>query len=203
MSSFVSGLILAAGGSTRLGQPKQLLPFRGRTLLGWVVSQVVSAASLDEVVVVLGGAAVEVRPRVEFGRARVVENPAFREGCASSYGAGIAALDPRSEAVAVLLGDQPGIEAAVIDRVVGIWRQGGKAVVVASYEERLGHPIVFGQEMFSRLVGLKGDKAAWKLLAAHPEWVRTLEVDRPLPVDVNTRQDYQSAVGAEPIPRHG
>lgn len=118
MRRFVSGLILAAGGSTRLGQPKQLLPFRGATLLGWVVSQVASAASLDEVVVVLGGTAVEVRQRVDFGRAKVVENPAFGEGCGSSYGAGIATLDPQAEAVAVLLGDQPGIEAAVIDHVV-------------------------------------------------------------------------------------
>lgn len=104
---FLSGLILGAGGSTRLGQPKQLLPFQGTTLLGWVVAQAEGATALDEVVVVLGRAAEEIRSRMAFGRARVVENPVFGEGCSSSYRAGIGALDRRAEAVMVLLGDQP------------------------------------------------------------------------------------------------
>lgn len=192
MRRFVSGLILAAGGSSRLGQPKQLLPFRGGTLLGWVVSQVAGASGLDEVIVVLGGAEAEVRRRVDFGRARIVENPEFGQGCTSSYRAGIGALDPRSEAVTVLLGDQPGIEAVVADRVVGMWRQSGDPIVLASYEGRLGHPIVFARSVFGHLLELKGDKAAWKILDAHPEWVHAVPVDRPLPADVNTWQDYDA-----------
>ena len=84
MKRFISGLVLGAGASSRLGQPKQLLPYRGTTLLGWVVAQAERAAGLDEVVVVLGRAADEIRERVAFGSTKVVENPVFVEGCASS-----------------------------------------------------------------------------------------------------------------------
>src|SRR4029077_16142900 len=104
MRKFISGLILGAGASQRLGQPKQLLPFGGTTLLGWVIAQAERAAGLDELVVVLGRAANEIRRCVDFGTAKVVENPAFGEGCASSYRAGIAALHPQSEAIMIILG---------------------------------------------------------------------------------------------------
>src|SRR5262245_27846689 len=114
---FVSGLVLGAGASSRFGQPKQLLPFRGSTLLGWVINQAELATGLDEVVVVLGRAADEIRERVVFGNARVVENPVFGSGCASSYRAGIAALDPRSDAIMILLGDQPGVDPESVDRL--------------------------------------------------------------------------------------
>src|SRR6266568_4593409 len=86
---FVSGLVLAAGASTRLGQPKQLLPLGPTTLLGAVVGHASAATALDQVVVVIGGAAAEVRERVDFGSATVVENPEFGDGCASSYRTGI------------------------------------------------------------------------------------------------------------------
>src|SRR5215475_15270804 len=121
---FISGLVLGAGASTRFGQPKQLLPFRGRALLGWVVNQVERATGLDEMVVVLGRAADEIREQVDFGNAKVVENPVFGEGCASSYRAGIGALDPRSDAIMIILGDQPGVEPETINRVADEWRRG-------------------------------------------------------------------------------
>src|SRR5262249_7204920 len=109
MKKFISGLILGAGASQRLGPPKQLLPFRGNTMLGWVVGQAQQAAGLDELIVVLGRAADEVRERVDFGSARVVENPTFGEGCSSSYRAGIAALNSAANAIMIILGDMPGI----------------------------------------------------------------------------------------------
>src|SRR5215510_11379865 len=99
MRKFISGLILGAGASQRFGPPKQLIPFRGTTMLGWVVDQVQRATGLDEVVVVLGRAADQVRAQVDFGAARVVENPVFGEGCSSSYRAGLAALNPKSNAI--------------------------------------------------------------------------------------------------------
>ena len=101
MRKFISGLILGAGASQRLGPPKQLLPWRGSTMLGWVVNQAGRSTGLDEVVVVLGRAADQVREQVDFGAARVVENPVFTEGCASSYRAGIAALDSQSAAIKI------------------------------------------------------------------------------------------------------
>ncbi len=192
MRPFVSALVLAAGASTRLGQPKQLLPFGSTTLLGRVVSEVSAAGALDEVVVVIGGAAAEVRRRVDFGGAKVVENPEFGQGCASSYRTGIAALDARAEAVAVMVGDQPGIDRAVIDAVVTEWRRTRDRIMLTSYRGGEGHPLMFGRALFEQLVVLRGDKAAWKIVDAHPDWVRPVPVDRPLPADVNTWQEYEA-----------
>lgn len=189
---FLSGLILGAGSSIRLGRPKQLLPFKGTTLLGWAVAQAEGASALNEVIVVLGGAADEVRQQVQFRRAKVVENPLFGEGCASSYRAGIAALDPRAESMIILLGDQPGVDQGVIDRVAEAWRREGGRIVLASYQGRRGHPMLFSRELFDQLIGLHGDKAAWKLVDRHPEWVREVAFDRSFPEDVDTWEDYET-----------
>jgi len=191
MKKFISGLILGAGASQRLGPPKQLLPFRGTTMLGWVVAQALQAASLDEVVVVLGRAADQVRERVNFGSAQVVENPVFGEGCSSSYRAGLATLNPESAAVMIVLGDQPGITPEVIDRVATEWRQKEPVVALCSYRGRKGHPMVFAQSMFDQLVGLHGDKAAWKLVDANAPLVQEIYIDLPFPDDVNTPEDFE------------
>jgi molybdenum cofactor cytidylyltransferase len=192
MRPFVAGLILAAGASTRLGQPKQLLPFGQTTMLGRVVAETCAAAALDQVVVVIGGAATAVRQQVDFGAATVAENPEFIEGCASSYRTGLAAVDPRAEAVAVLLGDQPGVDRALIDSVVEAWRAEPAPITLASYEGRLGHPMIFGRSMFDALAALQGDKAAWKLVDRHPDRTRAVMVDRPYPFDVNTWDEYEA-----------
>jgi molybdenum cofactor cytidylyltransferase len=192
MRPFVAGLVLAAGASTRLGQPKQLLPFGGTTMLGRVVSEACAADALDQVVVVVGGAAAEVRRQVRFGRATVVENQEFSEGCASSYRTGLGAVDERAQAVAVLLGDQPGVDHAVIDLAVEEWRRAPSPIMLVSYRERLGHPLIFARSLFEPLAALRGDKAAWKLVDAHPDWTRPVVVDRPCPLDVNTWSEYQA-----------
>lgn len=192
MRPFVAGLVLAAGASTRLGQPKQLLPFGGTTMLERVVVETCAAAALDQVVVVIGGAAAQVRQRVDFGSATVVENPEFVEGCASSYRTGLAALDARAEAVAVLLGDQPGVDRTVIDRVAGSWRSTPARIMLASYRGRLGHPMIFARSLFEPLAALQGDKAAWKLVDAHPDWTHPVALDRPYPFDVNTWEEYEA-----------
>ncbi len=193
---FITGLVLAAGASTRLGRPKQLLPFGGTTMLGRVVAETCAAAGLDQVVVVIGGAAAAVRRQVDFGTAAVVENPEFTEGCASSYRTGLAAVDPRAEAVVVLLGDQPGLDRAVVDLVAAEWRRARPPIMLASYRGRLGHPMIFARSLFESLAALRGDKAAWKLVDAHPDRVHPVVVDRPSPLDVNTWEEYEALLGS-------
>ncbi len=191
MRKFISGLILGAGASQRLGPPKQLLPFRGTTLLGWVVKQVEHAAGLDEVIVVLGRVADEIREQVDFGRARVVENPVFTEGCASSYKAGLAARNPESQALMIILGDQPGIMPEVIDHLAAEWRRKESLISLCSYNGRKGHPMIFAQPMFEQLAALHGDKAAWKLVDANAALVQEVQFDLPFPDDINTAEDFE------------
>jgi molybdenum cofactor cytidylyltransferase len=182
-----------------MGQPKQLLPFQGTILLDWVMAQAESASALDEVIVVLGRAADEIRPRLHNTRAKVIINSVFTEGCSGSYKAGMATIDPRAEAVMVLLGDQPGVDSAVIDQVAEDWRTQGGRIALTSYRGRRGHPMVFARALFDQLRQLSGDKAAWKILDAHPDWVRDVAVEHAFPEDVNTWQDYETRL-RETIP---
>ncbi|HEY0764310.1 MAG TPA: nucleotidyltransferase family protein [Pyrinomonadaceae bacterium] len=191
MKKFISGLILGAGASQRLGPPKQLLPFRDTTMLGWVVRQAQRATGVDEVVVVLGRAADEVRERVDFGTARVVENKVFTEGCSSSYRAGLAAVNPESQAIMIILGDQPGITPEVIDKLAEEWRRTEALIALCSYNGRKGHPMIFSRAMFDQLEELHGDKAAWKLVDANADRVQEVPFDLPFPDDVNTAADFE------------
>lgn len=191
MRKFISGLVLGAGASQRLGPPKQLLPYRGTTMLGWVVNEVQRAEHLDEVVVVLGRAADELREQVDFGRARVVENPVYGEGCSSSYRAGIAALNSDSTAIMIILGDMPGVKPEIIDCLADAWRESEAPIALCSYQGRTGHPMIFARSMFAQLVDLHGDKAAWKLVDANAPLVQEVQFDLPFPDDINTPEDVQ------------
>jgi molybdenum cofactor cytidylyltransferase len=197
MRKFISGLILGAGASQRFGEPKQLLAFAGTTLLAWVVAQAQRADTLDETVVVLGRSAAEIRARVNFGNARVVENPVFTEGCASSYRAGIAGINPRSEAIMIILGDQPGITPEIIDRLADDWRESDAPIAICSYEGRKGHPLIFARPLFDQLETLHGDKAAWKLVDANASAVLEVPLALPFPEDINTRADFERIVSAQ------
>ena len=191
MRKFISGLILGAGASQRFGPPKQLAPFRGATMLGWVVDQARRAASLDEVVVVLGRAADQIREQVDFGTARVVENPVFGEGCSSSYRAGIGAMSSEVAAIMIILGDRPGVTPEMLDRLAEAWREHETPIALCSYQGRTGHPMIFARSMFSQLVELHGDKAAWKLVDANAAMVQEVHFNIPYPDDINTPQDFE------------
>jgi molybdenum cofactor cytidylyltransferase len=197
MRKFISGLILGAGASQRFGEPKQLLPFADTTLIGWVFARAQLAGSLDEVVVVLGRSADEIRQRVDFGTAKVVENPVFTEGCASSYRAGIAALDSQSEAIMIILGDQPGITPEIINRLADEWRASEAPIALCSYQGRKGHPMIFARSLFDQLESLHGDKAAWKLVDANGDSVLDVDLALPFPEDINTPDDFERVVSAQ------
>jgi molybdenum cofactor cytidylyltransferase len=191
-------VVLGAGKSSRFGTPKQLLPFGDTTLLGQAVRNA-NASALNRVVVVLGRASEELRAAVDFGRAEVVENTAYGTGCASSLLAGLDAAGQDCDALALLLGDQPGVSAEYIDHVIATWQQSRPWAAVTAYNPSpyslaLGHPFVFAREAFGELRSLHGDKAVWKLIEAHPERVSRVEIAAPLPPDVDDPEDYDLAL---------
>ena len=195
------GIVLGAGSSRRLGRPKQTLPLGDTTVLGWVMRQV-EASSLQRVVLVLGGAAEQALAGLQLRRTRVVHNDSYGSGCASSLQAGLDAAGS-CQAIMLLLGDMPGVDAAVIDAVLGAFERQPSWTAVTSYQGELGHPFVFCAEAFAALRALHGDKAVWKLLERHPDRVRKLEVERPRPRDVDTWEDYREVTAALQAPRAG
>ncbi|MET0615748.1 MAG: nucleotidyltransferase family protein [Thermoleophilaceae bacterium] len=187
MSSFVTGLVLAAGGSRRLGRPKQLLPYGRATLLDHVLDTARSC-SFDQLLCVIGGAASDVRGTVELGGVDVVENPDFGEGCSSSIAAALHAVDSRCDVLVLMLGDQPGVTAEAVGKLLA--GRGDAPIAVCAYSDGRGHPLAFSRSLFPELESLHGDKAVWKLLDRHQAIAADVPVDGAIPRDVDTWADY-------------
>ena len=190
---FVTGLVLAAGGSMRLGEAKQLLPYRGRTLLDATLDTA-RACGFDQLLVTLGGSAPEVRERVDLSGTTVVENAEFSTGCGSSIATAVRAAEPRAEGLVLLLGDQPGVRPADVRRLIDA---AATPLGVCRYADGLGHPFWFAASVFGDLVGLHGDKAVWKLLHSSGYEVTEVPCDGPVPVDVDTRADYEKLLAGD------
>jgi molybdenum cofactor cytidylyltransferase len=190
---FVAGLVLAAGGSSRMGRPKQLLPYGGATLLDHTVATA-RACDFDQLPLALGGASEKVRSRVNLSGADVVVNHRFGTGCSSSIATAMEALDPRATALVLMLGDQPGVAPATV-RVL-LAARGDAPIAVCRYDDGRGHPFAFDYTTFDDLRSLRGDKAVWRMLDERAEEVEEVPVAGRVPLDVDTWADYEAVVAA-------
>jgi molybdenum cofactor cytidylyltransferase len=187
----IAGIILAAGQSSRLGRPKQLLPLAGEPLIRHTLRRVL-ASSLDEVILVVGHEAAAVRAAVADLPVRIVENPAADQGQSTSVLAGLAALTLATEAVIILLGDQPGVAPDVIDALIATWRDTAAPVVAPRYRDVLGNPVLFARRVFPELATLQGDTGARSVVRAHEAagLMAVVPVPSSAPRDVDTEADY-------------
>lgn len=189
--TFVTGLVLGAGGSTRLGRPKQLLPFGERTLLDHTLGTA-RACNFDQLVVPIGGAAEEVRKRVDLSGADVVVNYAYGQGCSSSIAAALDAVDPRCQVLVLMLGDQPGVTPATVRALLD--GRHGAPVAVCRYDDGRGHPLAFDRSVFPQLADLHGDKGVWTLLDQRADEVVDVRIAGEVPLDVDTPEDYEAVL---------
>ena len=189
----VTGIILAGGASRRMGSPKQLLPFRGRPMLEQV-ARLAAQAVPGGLVVVLGHAARRIGADVDLpAGATVVVNPDHASGQASSLRAGLDALAPSAAAALILLADQPELPAAAVRRVLERYRETGGPVVRAAYRSTPGHPVVLDRSIWPAVVGgADADRGAGPVIARHPEWVVSAELDLPPPAEIDTPADYRA-----------
>lgn len=199
-SERLSGIVLAAGAASRMGRAKQLLEIGGRPLLQHVVDAA-AASCLAEIVVVLGHEADAVRAALALParpRCRVVVNPGYREGQASSLRVGLAAAAPGARAAAILLGDQPFVSAQRIDRVARAFQGAGRPAArpfdrTATGEEVPGHPVFVDRSLWPALAVLRGDEGARALFALHPGWVHAVALGDAPPLDVDRDVDLERA----------
>lgn len=185
----VTGLVLAAGGSERLGEPKQLLPYGDTTLLGHALATA-RACAFDQIVCVLGGGSDAIRDAVDLRGVDVVENDNFGTGCSSSIAVALGAVDPRTEVLALLLADQPGVTPATVAALLA--GRGDAPLAACAYDDGRGHPLAFARSTFAELGALHGDKGVWKLLDRRVADVVDVPVGGRIPLDVDTWEDYRA-----------
>ena len=165
---FVSALVLAAGPSRRTGTPKLALPVDGTPMLRRVVDAA-AHSRCRETVVVLGAHQEVYRLLLEGTPGRVAENPEYEHGMSTSIRAGVAALSSESEAVVILLADQPRITAEVINRLIDTYLQEGKRIVASAYRGAVGVPVLFDAALYLELLTLEGDAGARSVIETYPQ----------------------------------
>jgi len=181
-------LLLAAGLARRMGQPKVFLELEGRALLLHALERLRHDA-IGDVVVVVGPGDLERATGLIGDRARAVVNPSPEQGQASSLRVGVEALAPGTEAAVVGLGDQPTVPRTVVPGLIQLWRDSGQPVVAPRYTDGRGNPVLFAAAVFPELRAVSGDQGARAVIARDPARVALLELDVPMPPDVDTPED--------------
>jgi molybdenum cofactor cytidylyltransferase len=190
-------IILAAGASTRLGQPKQNLVFQRQTLLEKAIETGL-ASNCHPVIVVLGANAESINPQIQHNNLKVVHNLDWREGIASSIRAGLRTLnnhDSISEAI-IMLCDQPFVNTELIRNMRNKHVEIGKSLVACSYQQTVGVPALFDKSLFSQLEALTGDEGAKKIINANVNDVATIPFEMGR-VDIDTPADYARLIKGE------
>lgn len=191
----VTGVVLAAGSSSRLGTPKQLLPFGNTTILGATLA-VARSCPFDQIIVTLGAAAASVLQSVSLDGVDVVMADNFAAGCSSSLRAALRRVDPAAAGIVLMLGDQPGVAATAAQRLM---TEGTSSpITVCRYSDGIGHPLWLSRSVFGELVGLRGDKGVWRLIESGCFPVRELAIDTTMPIDVDTWDDYERLLPSVP-----
>jgi len=187
-------VILAAGASTRLGRPKQLLPWQGKTLLQHAVQSALSITT--QPVVVTGASADQLVAGLNHHQVQVVFNPEWQQGIASSIHCGLQALlnrTPMPDQVIFMVCDQPFVTAGLLLELINERQNTRKAIVASAYGGTLGIPALFDKSLFPQLLDLQGDMGAKKVIQQHIEEVASVAFPEGA-FDIDTDAEYEELV---------
>ena len=189
----VSAILLAAGESKRMGGVnKLLLPFGSSTILEQTVDTLLNS-KLDDVIVVLGYGANEIRKLIASRPVTIVVNPDYHQGISTSIIAGLNLVDSQAQAVTLALGDQPLINSQAINRLVKEFYNHDRGIVIPTYKGKRGHPIIFAIKYKEKLLELKGDIGGRQIIKEHPDDILEVVVrSEGINIDVDNISDYQS-----------
>ena len=191
-----AGIILAAGASTRFGQPKQLLRLKDRYLIEWVLDAALNS-KLSRIVLVLGYAHQKVLKaldeKLQHSKLYIEINPQYNKGQSHSLRVGLSKVKDDFAAVMFLLGDQPMLNSATINILLEKFWAAEKDVCVPFYRGKRKTPAIFGRRFYAQLMDIKGDRGARQLIDENPDRVLTVEMDNPLCFfDIDTQQDFEN-----------
>ena len=193
----VAAVVLAAGGSSRMREPKQLLPVNGQPMVRRV-TEAVCAAGLAQVVVVVGSHAEVVAQALAGMAVDIVVNDAWAAGMSTSVQAGLHRLRQDIKAVVVILADQPALAPELIQTLVTRYQDTEALIVAPFHRGRRGNPVLFDRALFPELLAVEGDRGGRQLIVRHQEQVERVEVDdMAVVMDIDTRQDYERMLGRD------
>ena len=188
----ISAIILAAGRSERMSRLKQLMPWQQSTVLEQTVDNFLGSKA-NEVLVVVGYRAEEVRRVLAAKPVRWVINPDYEQGMSASIIAGLSLVDDQTQAVMLALGDQPLINSQTINRLIEEFSSGDKGIVIPTYWGKRGHPVIFAMTYKEQLLQLKGDIGGRQIIARYPEDTLEVAVDcEGICIDIDTVESYYS-----------
>ena len=192
MRQTTAGIVLAAGASTRMGQPKLIMPYGASTVIGTVVDTLASSG-VDDFVVVTGfhsEAVASVLP----AETRVAHNERAASGNASSLVTGLTMVGD-VDGVVLAVGDMPGVTTTSIDQLISLWRSTTYAFCLIEYSDGKGHPLLIDSSLFDEIEQLSGEGALWSLAKSlKPSAVGVVRLAGPKPADINSLEDYQGAL---------
>jgi len=192
----ISGIILAAGQSSRMAPGnKLLLQYGDHTVVEQVLLNTM-ASEVDEVVVITGCDGAEVADRLkkhQTKRVRIVHNPSYSSGRAESVRCGLQALDNTVEAALFVVGDKPDVRTALIDRTLKVFRKERPSILHVRTPSGRGHPIIFGREVFTEFEKVEGDFCANDILHRYRDRLIVID-DEYDQIDIDTEADYQAAL---------
>jgi len=184
------GMILAAGESKRMGKPKLLLPFGEKTIIERVIDSVIQS-KLDDVLVVLGAHREKIEKKIKDFSIKIVVNPNFKNDMLSSVQCGFRALPEDVEASLVILGDQPEISSALINKIVEAYKKSKKGIVLPVFRKNRGHPVLIDMKYQGEIEDLNPDLGLRNLVYKHAEDILEVEVITPsILQDIDTIEDY-------------
>ncbi len=186
----VCAIVLAAGESRRMGSPKMLLPYNGKTVIEQVIDNVLSSG-ISNPLIVLGSDHEEILKVIEGYPVSHCYNENYRNGMLSSVRCGLASVTGRSGAVLIIPGDQPMIDSAQIEMVMKAWNESGKGIVMPVYNGQRGHPLIFDMKYRPEVMSLPEREGLRALAARHPADVKEAVTDDPSVLrDIDTHEDY-------------
>ncbi len=183
---------MAAGASSRMEPVKQLLPWNGKTLLEHVYANC-RATTATESYVVLGAFADEIIDDWNAPSEHLMINPEWQQGLGSSIAFGVRNIllnKPQLKGILIVLGDQPLIDTAYLDRLISYWQEHDSEIVATRYGDKIGVPALFDQRRFKDLLALDGDRGAQKMLSSESEMIATIDGSSYI-ADIDTLSDYE------------
>lgn len=194
----IVAVVLSAGESSRMGSPKALLPLGGRLFIERIVS-VLERSRVGKIIVVLGHNAQEIEPKIVHLPVTIVVNRDYEQGQLSSLLAAIRSLESdKVDGILVHLVDHPLLKASLVDRMIHLFYESGKLIVVPAFGGRRGHPVIFSSRLFPELLKTPLELGAKSVVHSHRD--DTLEVeteDQGVVVDIDTPEEYHRYIREE------